>query len=78
MPIEAQAESFPFVQKAAVTEHNEQPLLVVQLQTPPTDWKQQLQPLCATIVQMEEIPVDPRHNSKILRSALKELVKKKI
>ena len=75
MPIEGQAESLDFVRKAALTSLDDKPVLVVELTNPPPDWKAQLRPICSIVFSVKEIPVDPRHNSKIDRNRLNSMLK---
>ena len=77
MPLEAQAESLDFVQKAALVEWNGRALLVLELRNKPKDWKDNIETICKNYTTVEAIPVDPRHNSKIDRKQLMTLLSKK-
>ena len=74
MPVEAQAECFDFVHKAAFLEWNNSPLLVIEVEHKPADWKEQLSKICSNVKILRKIPVDPRHNSKIDRRKLRDIL----
>ena len=76
MAVEAPAELLPFVVKAGLAEVAGEAVLACQLDGPPTDWAAQVAAAApgVRIVQVEAVPVDPRHNAKIDRRALQALL----
>jgi len=76
LAVEGAAESFPFVVRSGLVEMNNEPLLAVQLQSPPEKWKKTLEKATGTpVIAIPEIPVDARHNAKVDRVLLKKLLR---
>jgi acyl-CoA synthetase (AMP-forming)/AMP-acid ligase II len=78
--MEPRAEHPSFVMRAALVAYRERPILAVQLKHPPDDWMNTLKRILhdsessVSILRVAEIPLDPRHNAKIDRKALTDLV----
>ena len=74
--VEGSAEQLPFVQKAGLVAVNDTAIVAVTLtESRPDDWEAKLLTTTgAKPMAVEHIPVDPRHNAKVDRSALQRLV----
>lgn len=77
MPIEGAVQSLVFVSHAALVEFQTKPVLALVLKEPPSNWEAVIRGITTVpILQVSNIPVDPRHNSKIDRKSLLKLVLK--
>ena len=74
-PVETQVERLAFVQRAGLIERDGRPILAVELHEPPTDWTERIHSLFdIPIVQVDRIPLDPRHQAKIDRAVLRNMI----
>ena len=74
-PVESQIEELTFVRRAGLVECHGRPILAVELDQPPPNWLKTIRTLFdIQIVQVERIPLDPRHQAKIDRSALRKTI----
>ncbi len=78
MPIEGQAESLSFVKKSGLACVDGKAVLAVEMDDPPSNWRAQLQSIFSNVISIDRIPVDPRHNAKIIRADLNKIVKKRL
>jgi acyl-CoA synthetase (AMP-forming)/AMP-acid ligase II len=73
---EGAAESLDFVRKAGLVDINGRAIIAVQMNAPPEDWQQKVSEATgATPVEVDRIPVDPRHNAKVDRTTLVQTLK---
>ena len=78
MTVEAPAELLSFVKKAALCDIDGAPQVACTLDSPPPDWAAQIEAAAGVpAFRLDNIPVDPRHNSKIDRKALAEVLKQR-
>jgi len=76
LAVEGAAEAFAWVRRSGLVAIDEQPVLAVELQDAPSDWKDQLQAATGVIpTAIDSIPVDPRHNAKVDRRILGSLLR---
>ena len=78
MQAEAPAELLPFVVKAGLAEVDGKAVLACELVDPPADWKAEVEAVVGnvTVVQVDAVPVDPRHNAKVDRRALEGILRR--
>jgi acyl-CoA synthetase (AMP-forming)/AMP-acid ligase II len=73
---EGAAESLHFVRKSGLVDIDGQAIIAVELDDAPDDWRQKVRAATsATPVDVDKIPVDPRHNAKVDRTALVQQLK---
>ena len=75
--VEGQAQSHPWMVRAALVEVEGAPVLACQVSDPPADWAQTLASQIGVeqIILVPSIPLDARHNAKIDRAATVESVR---
>ena len=76
MTVEAPAELLPFVRKAALVEVDGAARVACEIaEGAPADWAAQVESACGLApLRLPNIPVDPRHNAKIDRAALRAVL----
>ena len=76
MQAEAPAELLPFVVKAGLAEVDGAAVLACEMTDPPGDWKAQVEAAALGVkaVQVDAVPVDPRHNAKVDRKRLEAML----
>lgn len=75
MTVEAPAELLPFVKKAALVDIDGAPQVACEISGAPSDWAAQVEAAAGVpAFALPQIPVDPRHNAKIDRKALAEVL----
>jgi olefin beta-lactone synthetase len=72
---EGAAERMPYVRRAGLAAVQGEPVIAVELSDAPADWEAQVRSATgARAVEVEAIPVDPRHNAKVDRDRLAALI----
>ncbi len=78
MQVEAPAELLPFVVKAGLAAVDGEAVLACELVDPPGDWEARVGAVVGgvRVVAVDSVPVDPRHNAKVDRRRLEEMLGK--
>ncbi len=74
--VEAPAEAEPHVERAALVEVDGAAVLACQVREPPAGWQDALRERTGVdrVVQVAQVPLDPRHNAKVDRAALRRVL----
>jgi acyl-CoA synthetase (AMP-forming)/AMP-acid ligase II len=74
--VEAAAEAYPWVRRAAMVEPDGSVVLACEVRDPPEGWRDRLRVKLDVddVVEVRRIPVDPRHNAKVDRKSVRAML----